>query len=108
MANPVDTACGAQEGSFLKNLFSGPVFILIIFAILMIVMNYFKDKKEKKSFENMKNSLAEGKTVRLRDDTVGVVVSINQEKGTIIINSAGTQLEKNIDAVLTVFNEEKA
>jgi preprotein translocase subunit YajC len=106
MANPTNvTECSNQEGGFFANLLQGPMFILIVFAILMIVMNFIKDRKEKKAYEEMKTNLSEGKTVRLRDDTVGKILNIDLDRGTIIIDSAGTKLEKVIDSVLIVFPE---
>lgn len=103
MGNPVEDACSASQEGKGWSMFSGPMFIIIIFAVVMIVMNFLKDRKEKKSFEDMKNGLSEGKIVRLRDDTVGMVLSINQAYGTLTIDSAGTKLEKSLDSVLTVF-----
>ena len=109
MANPINAEVASntcENSGILSQLFQGPMFILIVVAVLVLGTSWWKDKKEKESFNKIKTDLVAGKIIKLTDGTVGAVVSVDNDKGTIVIDSAGTKLEKVIESIIFVYPEQ--
>jgi preprotein translocase subunit YajC len=93
----------AKEESVWSRLLDGPLVLLIIGAAVMFYFQYQNNKDEKKKkieYEEMINTkLNIGAYVQLNDGICGMIEVIDKEKGTFIINSAGTKLERTISSI---------
>ena len=95
-------ATSVAKPSFLEQLFQGPCFAIIIVFVTFIGISIWQDRKEKTETRKVRDNLKEGTTVVLSDKTVGEIISIDREKGIVVIKSAETQLQKKIEAITAI------